>query len=690
MYLDEDMYSRIQAFETTYNDFIWKNCIGDDFKVSEEIPKVNYYTDQEMKCGEEIYSSSVDKLADILSSNSDYISSLLVGDGGCGKSSLCVSLYSKLAQNNNCVPFFISSEAIRNYVEETNYIPDFIGGLYDLYEIQAKCNQQRVILDRKKFDISLCAGNIVIIIDGLDEFPSIFGDKFDTSVLLTSISESHSQLGKSRILITSRDTKFVDSEQFSQLDIKKYELLGFKESDCKRYIRKRFRGKADNIDNIASMIVSILQENTFEMDERVIPFILVQICNIYESSDSIEDFTNFFGKTNLPFKCLNTFTDHIVYGIFKREKNRHKFPISAYEMLNLFTEFSARHGSQWPLDKIMEEVGLLYDDKSEAIIRCIKINSLIKFNEDCLIIKNDFTLSYLKSIYYINTLASDHLYNESVEAFSKLRYESKEFNDLKKFLVKDKINIIQTIAPAIDFMKSELRKEISRVYKLQLICSIENLFYLAMLASKDSTKDNATKLLKEFFSTGVHNTIENCYIKGDLPPLDFSYLTVTKSKFSYYPKFLSSKFEQSNFMYTEFSNCHNPAINTKNILDAKFDKNTCILGDLEYSLNSISENMEKEIDFVEGECKRFFSSFRKGIYFKDNNKQHIKFSTSVNGLTRKGFDSLIKEKYIEISQKKEVDVFYKIASNFEDSVKEFMSNAITDDLMAKFIHHISK
>ncbi|WP_194577605.1 hypothetical protein, partial [Vibrio anguillarum] len=105
----------------------------------------------------------------------------------------------------------------------------------------------------------------------------------------------------------------------------------------------------------------------------------------------------------------------------------------------------------------MEEVGLLYDDKSEAIIRCIKINSLIKFNEDCLIIKNDFTLSYLKSIYYINTLASDHLYNESVEAFSKLRYESKEFNDLKKFLVKDKINIIQTIAPAIDFMKSELR-----------------------------------------------------------------------------------------------------------------------------------------------------------------------------------------------------------------------------------------
>uniref|UniRef100_UPI001BE4C301 hypothetical protein n=1 Tax=Vibrio anguillarum TaxID=55601 RepID=UPI001BE4C301 len=72
------------------------------------------------------------------------------------------------------------------------------------------------------------------------------------------------------------------------------------------------------------------------------------------------------------------------------------------------------------------------------------------------------------------------------------------------------------------------------------------------------------------------------------------------------------------------------------------------------------------------------------------NKQHIKFSTSVNGLTRKGFDSLIKEKYIEISQKKEVDVFYKIASNFEDSVKEFMSNAITDDLMSKFIHHISK
>lgn len=689
--ISHDIYSSIEIIETTYDEFIWKNCIGDDFKIYDEIPKVNYYTDQEMKHGDSVYGSAVEELSGILSSNSDYISYLLVGDGGTGKSSLCFSLYSKLKENSSCIPFLISSEAIRNYVEDTNYIPDSINGLYDLYEIQSKCNQEVGILDRKKFDISLCSGNIVIIVDGLDEFPSIFGDKFDTETLLSSISDSHSQLGKSRILITSRDTKFVETEKFDNLHIKKYDLLGFNESDCKKYIRKRFKGKVEELEVIVNMIVAILRENTFELDDRVTPFILVQICNIYESSVDVQDFNDFFSKKNLPFKCLNTFTDHLVYGTFRREKNRHKFPISALEMLNLFWDFTAKYGNKWPLDKVIEDVGLLYDEKVDLIVRCIKINSLLSLSGSYISVKNDFTVTYLKTLYFINTLVPGPISRDDVALFSKLRYDSNEFNDLKSYLIKENIDISLLFPPSLNFLKAEINKATSKPYRSQLINSIENLFHLALLASKKFDKDNATKYFKDFFgSDSASNTIENCYIKGDIPPLDFSFLIITKSKFTNYPKFLNGKFDNANFMYTEFDKCNNVDIRNENFLLAKFDRKTCKLGDLEDAINSISESIEKENELIEDECRKFFSSFRKGIYFRDNNRQHIKFSNVVSGLSKRNFDSLIKEKYIEISSEKEVDVFYKIAAHFEDSVKELMTNSLIDDLMGKFIIHVRK
>jgi hypothetical protein len=679
----------ISAIETTYNDFIWRNCIGDDFSVSDEVPTVNCYTDQEMRCNEETYSSSVDELADVLSSNSDYISYLLVGDAGCGKSSLCFSLYTKLKNNESCIPFLISSEAIRNYVDDKNYIPDNIGNLYDLYEIQAKCNEHTIILDRKKFDISLCSGNIVIIVDGLDEFPSIFGDKFDTNILLSSISDSHSQLGKSRILITSRDTKFVDNERFDDLYIKKYELLGFKEIDCKRYVRKKFKDQFDGIEKIVSMIIDILKNNTFELDDRVIPFILVQICNIYNSSDDKNDFTDFFTKMDFPFKCIGSFTDHLVYGTFKREKARHKFPITALEMFNIFWTFSAKYGKTWPITKVVEDISLLYDEKSESILRCIKINSFISVNEGFLVIKNDFTFSYLRAVYYINSLVSGTVYSEDVEAFSKLRYESKEFKEVKFYLKKYQCDVVQVIGTVINFLREELKGNISKQYKSVLISSIENLFSLSLATSELLTRESATYYFKQFFSHGI-NVIEHCYIKGEIPPLDFTSLLITNSKFSHYPKFLNSKFDSANFMYTIFESCNNSNVRNENLLLAGFDRNSCTLGDLDEAIISISENVEKEKDLIESECTKFFSSFRKGIYFKGNNKQYIKFSTVVNGLSRVKFDSLVREGYIEISEKKEVDTFYKVASNFEDSVKELMTNALIDYSMEKFIAHVSK
>ncbi|MBE0351396.1 MULTISPECIES: NACHT domain-containing protein [Pseudoalteromonas] len=683
---NRERYGSMQCKEITFSEFIWDSCINNDFQSDEDLPVVNHYTDQELKDTEGTYPSALVELSKALSSNSYFSIFLLVGDGGNGKSSLCYSLYSELKQQNNIVPFLISSEAITSFVEETKYTPDSITSIFDLYEIQARCDEQANILDRKRFEISLCAGSIVIIIDGLDEFPSIFGDKFDTIKLLQSINESHAQLGKSRVLITSRDTKLFTDDSFHDLDIKRYELLGFKERDCKKYIRKRFRDES-NLDKTIDTILDVFKDNDFKSKDRVIPFILLSICNIYEKSDNTDKFKESVSSKALPFLCLNTLTDNIIYAIFKREEQRQKVPIPALEMLYFFAEFSARFGPSWPIVEVESELKLYYDEKAESILKAFRLNDLIKFSNNVLTLKYDFTLSYFKSLYYMDLFYNFKYVNECITALARIRVKSKEVSDLFKFINNSEKEVLDCILPIVNALKAEPQSSDKKL-KQKIMASIENIFSMTLLDKGIKDKENATELLKSFFSNKQRNTIDNCYIKGDIPPLDFSGLTIINSRFSSMQRFLQSNFINSSFMYTEFNQCNNPLINDKNILDAEIDKNTCVLGDLVDAINSKIKLNENDYLHLESEAKKFLSSFRKGLGFKDVKIDYIKFSTSVDGLSKTNFDKLRREGFISIKYEKENEKFYIIDPSFKDSVQSFMTNNQPDHMIDRFLDFV--
>ena len=514
---NKEKYQNSISKEITYREYIWQYCIDDEFKVVDKPIEIDFYIEQDMKdeTGDEY--PAIKKLVESLQSKSDYISYLLVGSGGMGKSSLCLSLINKLTESNNDnVPFLISSEEIRKYCDDNSYNPHHINSIFDLYEIQAKTNQHKNILDRKRFDLALLSGSLTIVIDGLDEFPSIFGEKFDTRLFLESVSSLHSELGSSRILITSRDQNLLNDDEIEALNIKKYELLGFQEKECMRYIRKRFRGdvELDVLNDISKEIVKKVKDTSLYEYGRIVPFFIDVICNIYEDYEGFTD-VNFNANQEIPYKCLNKVTDGIIYSIFERETFRHSIPIPSNEMFDIFCYFSAIYGKRWGLEQVEQYVSMMYGDnqKHDAILKSISINPLLVKSSYCLELKYDFTLSYFNSIYMIDNVINKTVNQEFVSLLSKTSFESTVFYDLKEYFISNLPDVGPIVKSIIEKIEKSINTDDSPFEKSRKTSAIEFLFYLSVMAVDRPNISISTDMYKYIYGKGVVGTIHNGYAR---------------------------------------------------------------------------------------------------------------------------------------------------------------------------------
>ncbi|CAK1864541.1 NACHT domain-containing protein [Vibrio crassostreae] len=683
-------FSNTLSKEITYREYIWQYCIDEEFKVGDKPIEIDFYTEQEMtdENGDEY--PAIEKLVETLKSKSDYISHLLIGSGGMGKSSLCLSLINKLTESDN-IPFLISSEEIRKYCEDNNYNPHRINDIFDLYEIQAKCNFHLNVLDRKKFDLALLSGSLTIIIDGLDELPSIFGEKFDTRLFLESVSSIHSELGNSRILITSRDHNLLNDEEMDMLNINKFELLGFQEKDCIRYVRKRFRDiyTTEELNDICRDIVSKIKDTSFYEDGRIVPFFIDVVCNIYEEYEGFEG-TDIASSEDIPYKCLNNVTDGIIYSIFERETIRHSIPIPSIDVFDIFCHFSAMYGKRWDVEQVEQYISMMYGEhqKYKSIVNSIFINPLLVKLNNSVMLKYDFTLSYFNTIYVIENTVKKNIQSEFLELLAKTSYESTVFYDLKEYLRLNSINandIAKTIIASINKGKGD---NDCRFTTAKNNSAIEFLFYLSVMCVKNPDRASTTENYKYIYGGDIPNTINNGYVKGDIPPIDFSSLTVINSKFSDYPNFMNSSFSDSSFIYTIFERCFNESIKKSELLSAEIDTDSCELGDLKEALLMLKQKDKLDNERVIEECRKFLGSFTRGQSYRDNNEVHIRFSKVVKGLYRTEFKKILKKGFVILNADKEVDKFYALSPTFKRSARRFVLNGTKDQKVKEFISFV--
>lgn len=681
-------FNALNLVELTYEDYIWNYCIDESFKAIEAPDAIDFYTAQELAGPSQTYSSAVNHLLGELTNDSGCCTQLVIGSGGIGKTSLCLSLAQKLIQEHGkkILTVLIRSEDIRKYLETAEVSPPVIQNIYDIYELQAKYLKHVNLFDKKTFELSIVSGNIAIIIDGLDELSSVFKEKFDLKSFLKSIDSLHTELGYGRILLTTRDNSLASTAALEELSFNSYELLGFKIENCKSYLRRRFR-TYDDTDATCNKITAKVKESLLYGENRIIPFFVDVIANIYEENIQQNDSLDFEIKLDSPpYPSLNEITDHILYSICEREKKRHKLNIEPSDLINLFCYLNHEVGEVWTLDAVQETASAFFGNNAENLDGYIRKNPLLKSENNTLKFKYDFLHSYFNSLNLFDGFIAFNTSLNFAQSVGKLTTDSSEMKDISKFYHERFEEFVVSAQKLVAEYKVKIIASKKQIEKHAYISAIENIILLAH-AIKKTTKESFSTDVKNIYQQ-KENAIDHLYIKGDLPPFDFTDTTVAHSRFKNYPKFLGSKFEGATFLYSDFTNCHNDNYRNSDLLKAKIDKSTCQLGDLSDSVVMLDATSKITSQLLREEAESFLSSFYRGSAFRDNNTVHISFSNHIPGLKRKAFNKLISNNFIAVSAEKEVDTFYKVSETFKQSVRKFLNDGYKDGKMKSFLKFI--
>jgi len=673
-----------------YEDFLWNHCISEEFKDFSIPDKIDFYTTQElMDSNSKVHQNALTYMTSIITNNSENRTAhLIIGSGGLGKTSLCQSLAHRLKRHNDkFLTIYISSEDIRKYIAE-NHLPfNNVDNIFDLYQMEAKYLEHHNIFDKKTFELSILTGKIVTIIDGLDEFSSIFSDKFNIYNFLKSIHEINKQLGTSRFIITSRENIAFTDDILSEFEINKISLLGFKLANCTDYLNQRFN-KYDQHTSIVNSIYEKIEDSSLMEDQRVVPFFVDVISTMYE--DNIKSGTeNIFELCKEPTKypSLNKLNDHLIYSIFRREKTRHNLTETPEEIISTFIDLCSEISDSWTDEEFHGLISLNFDKNIDKYVEKMKKNPLLRIYNNRITLRYDFIKSYFITLELFRFFQEKKVNLTFLRLLSRINKDSDEFRDLVLFL-EDK-NYVNIFIDLISNIKSRLDLHNAFITKNDVDGCLKSIEKIILLLNKlNNTKPSEfNEKLKMIYKVDDDNpAYQGLFINGDIHALNFENINISYSIFRNYPKFLNSNFSESCFNLTSFDNCHNDSIKNSNFNLAKIDLNNCSLDDnINKSYMLFSEKIETNNDKVREEFKKFLSSFFKGNRFRDNNKIHIYFSQHVEKLKVNNFNRLLAMNLIKVSVEKEVDTFYEINKDYKEAVRKFIMDGTEQFEIKKFI-----
>lgn len=238
----------INIAEFTIEQFIWDECIDQDWKNENKIIEEEFFIDQRVYQEDEMGDKRTLELSlplikdKFLSDNTIHSTLMLFAAGGMGKSTLSQVLTNEINDYNEKKALLIQSDIIRNHIKKDAIRNFEIKNLYELYDIYEKILiTNKSLLTQKQFELGIISGKIIVIIDGLDEIITLFHENFNVKEFLNSLYELNMQLGKTKIMITSRLNILENYAYLKENDETEiFYLKGFEEDIWNKYIEKRF------------------------------------------------------------------------------------------------------------------------------------------------------------------------------------------------------------------------------------------------------------------------------------------------------------------------------------------------------------------------------------------------------------------------------------------------------------------
>ena len=239
---------------------------------------------------------------------------VIKGTGGIGKTTFAQYVADKIFNiNKNGIILFIDSAQIKDKLIKRSDEPQNIN-LYDFYEALCEITSEDK-LNKELFRLNVDAGNILVIIDGLDEVISKIPD-FNIPVFLKSINETIKDIKGGKVIITCR-TFFWEHIKNEDTSFSAIELLPFNEEQTKSFFEKSF----NNNEAKQRKAFKLVQDFKYDGDENGTfhPYVLDIIRSIVIDHQSIETDLSEFSSHYLRNKIKN---DYVIFRICDRERKR--------------------------------------------------------------------------------------------------------------------------------------------------------------------------------------------------------------------------------------------------------------------------------------------------------------------------------------------------------------------------------
>jgi len=688
----------IGIMELTFSDYLKKYCIDGELLSTEHFHRLKFYTDQELlkSTDSEVTESAVEYLYKEMTEGSDAAAHLVVATGGMGKSTLCHELAATFIQqegkSGNSV-VLIKAESIRN-----NFSPEFLSNLevrsvYDLYSLYARVIGTEFRYERLQFELSLLCGNLIVIVDGLDELSSILQERFDLVRFLESIRESQLQMGKSRILLTSRNALLGNDNGLNEIGIRSYTLLGFDEKSRKKYIEKRF-GRYEGSKKLIEKVTSIIAEITkFDSNHRAVPFFVDIVSTIFEDQIGSNEPVSFqISADQKDYLSNNGLTDAIIFSVIKRERLRHGIDIPIKEIVGLFSEMAVECGESISHIKLRERLAIYYDEQASTLFPKMLINPLFIQQSDCIRFRYHFLTEYFASLFIIHGIVSRVLSRELINTLAAQRVaESPTFRDVKSFFITCPEVLHEALKATWAMARNTLASSGSDPRDSELLKRALSTLFGLYAEVRHCSRSDLAAFVRDLYGldtdTNSPGKIDRLFIHGDFPIFDFSNLQIWNSRFSKYSSFVESKFLNAKFYYCEFIEAGGDY--PSETFNAEMFE-TCSLGNLSDTVKITQAGAQRNRAQCESELKRFLRSFYRGASFKDQKLDYIKFSDRIERLNRRNFDILVRLGWISLSIEKSDEKYYEISPKYRDSVFRFLNDDFSDALIKEMVAELEK
>lgn len=530
---------------------------------------------------------------------------VIKGSGGIGKTTFSQYVADKaIIKNPNISVLFIDSLQIKDSLLKNKQkgelkLYHFYEALFDVTDIITEKLSEEV------FKINIDAGNILIIIDGLDEVISKI-PYFNVSSFLNSIKESSNELGGGKVIITCR-TFFWDKVDFSDNEFNVIELEPFNKTQTTEFFNKSF-----NFDkNKTKKGLKLAEDFKYPGTENELiyhPYVLDIIRSIIENEkETLElDLSNFSSK----ILKNNIKNDYIIFRVCDREIKR-VGQISVDDQITFFIYLAVEKRGFIKTENFKIEIENAIKRKIDDVnVEAFKSHPFLKHFDTSTSFKYDFLADLFRSIYISSYFDYSSTISEVENSFLEVIDENCWFGSALNQDIVNRTshwneNDVLLVSDILNQINKNENIKINR--KRKITANIFNLCLSIMHKEKSNNIDFNTILMKDLFEN-TNNNIENLSIininTDQNIKFNFSELTISNSIIDNFSTFWDCTFSEN----TKFYKCHllnlkvsnrKTTINKSNILDCTFDN------DVESSLNILDDSKISKTEQI----KSFLSSF---------------------------------------------------------------------------------